>query len=661
MTDWLLSTQRFVIAAAIVLTGCLFLPALADPVNVVKLTVLVIAALTLLLLSALRVIRSRILAVPRSVATYAAVALALAFLLSALVAPNTTMAVVGTYGRNSGLMAYAAALVLFFVGVRAWTAATSHVLALGLLASGLFTAMYGLLQYAGIDAIRWANPYNPIIASLGNPDFASAYLGMCVPAAAWGALWQRWPLPWRVLSGLVALACLAAAVLSQAVQGPLAAAAGLGVLAAALLLERGGSFARRGLLVLGGLTAFVLVILVAGAVKLGPAAPIFRRSSFRARQFYWDAALSMFRQHPLVGVGLDHYGAHWRQVRSDAATRVLGGSGFSDAAHSVPLQILAQGGLVLGLCYLFFVVAVAVCLVRGLRRLAGPPRLLLGAVGGSWAAYVVSAAVSIDQVPLLTVEFVTAGAVVGLAGVRWQEVRLPGALAVGRETARQRRRAPVVRERAFAGIDAAWAAGAGVLLLALLWFSLVPFRASAAAHRADVALSRGDVEAAHSALVSANQLLPAEGIYAAKLGSFYESEKQTQQALSVYRAGARRARFDPALLLNEGRLAQAAGDVAEARTAYQAAIRLNPTNPATVEAAAAFLVDQGASPAAEDALRRAARANPDDASLQAALGVASEKAGDAVSARAAYQRALELQPGMSEAQQGLARLPAGTP
>ncbi len=58
--------------------------------------------------------------------------------------------------------------------------------------AGLFTATYGLLQKAGIDSIPWNNPFNPIIAALGNPNFASGYLGIAAAAGAGGALWAGW-------------------------------------------------------------------------------------------------------------------------------------------------------------------------------------------------------------------------------------------------------------------------------------------------------------------------------------------------------------------------------------------------------------------------------------------------------------------------------------
>ncbi|MDT7538083.1 MAG: hypothetical protein QOI82_1668 [Actinomycetota bacterium] len=640
----------------------MFLPALADPVNVIKLTLLVLLALAALFLLLLETVRSRTVTIPTGPAVWVALALLLAFGISVLVAPNTTTAIVGTYGRNSGFMAYAAALVLFLAGTRWWTAATGHWLALALIASGAFTAGYGLLQYAGADPVNWSNPFNPIIGALGNPDFASAYLGMTTPVAAWGALRRGWGLPWRVASAVAGLTCLVVAFLSHAVQGPLAAGAGLVVVVVAVLLERGGPLARRGLLGLGGLTVLGLVTLVAGAAKIGPAARIFRRTSFQARQYYWDGAVDMFRQHPLFGVGLDHYGAHWRQVRSDAATRVLGGDAYSDAAHSVPLQMLAQGGVVLAVAYVAFIITVAAYLVRGLMRTEGDARLLLGGLGGAWTAYLVESTVSIDQVPMLTLEFVTAGAVVALSSAASRQLRLPGALREPVAGATRRgRKVPTVRVRETTPADLAWTSAAALGLLVLAWFSWLPLRANAAVRHGDVALAQGRGNEALTAYQHANTLLAGVGAYWEKTGFLLESVHHDELALPEYRRGIKHDPYDIALLSNGARLADAAKQYAEAGRYWRRAVALDPTNPDTVFRGSRFEAAHGDAQVALRMLAHPLAVFPADPNLWAAAGDGRLAAGNVTGARAAYQKALTLQPLNTAATVGMQKLNGTAP
>src|SRR3954451_8989878 len=99
MADALLTVERIAITAAVVLTGTLFLPSLADPVNVVKLTALLLCALVTVAAAAVRICAERVLRLPTTAAAWAAALLLLAFVVTAISAPTTTTAVVGTYGR----------------------------------------------------------------------------------------------------------------------------------------------------------------------------------------------------------------------------------------------------------------------------------------------------------------------------------------------------------------------------------------------------------------------------------------------------------------------------------------------------------------------------------------------------------------------------------
>ena len=43
---------------------------------------------------------------------------------------------------------------------------------------GLVLSIYGFLQIQGQDIYNWNNPYNSMISTLGNPNFASAMLAI---------------------------------------------------------------------------------------------------------------------------------------------------------------------------------------------------------------------------------------------------------------------------------------------------------------------------------------------------------------------------------------------------------------------------------------------------------------------------------------------------
>jgi O-antigen ligase len=661
-----LVVDRCAIAAAIVLTCVLFTSRAADPVNVIKLTALLLCALVLMGSATYRVVRHRVVRLPVGLAGVAGAVLLLAFVASAWAGPVTATAVLGAYGRNSGLLAYAGGLVLFFAGLRALAGANSRWLVGAVAAAGLFTATYGLLQRLGIDAIPWNNPFNPIIAAMGNPNFASGYLGVAASVAAGGALWKGWAIGWRLACAGTALLCLITAALSSSVQGPIAAAAGFFVLAAAATLNLPSRSRRFGLGALFSLAAVTMTVFLLGAVNgVGPAAGIFADYGSRARTYYWQAALDMFSERPLLGVGLDHFGSFWRSSRSPESVAFLGGGGYSDAAHSVPLQMLAQGGLLLGLAYALFVGVVLAALVRGLLRLHGADRMLLAALGAGWAAYQVQSFVSIDQVPLLVLHFALASAVLAVSG--WgglREVRLPGALVAAPLLAsdkRTKRRLAAAgpKERQPTASDAILLSIAALLLLVAAWQSVVPLRANMAVSTGDKLLAQGDGNGALDAYRTATDLAPDSPVYWGRQGALYLQVQQPALARQAWEQAAEADPYDIAALRTAASLAEQAGDLDEARETYARALGVDPLNEETVVAATRFELRHDGARRARAVLERAAAQASQQPGIWAALGDAQAVLGDEAAAREAYQQALALEEGHQEATAGLAKLDAG--
>lgn len=674
MTSRALDVDRYLVAAAVVLTCVLFTKSALDPVNVIKLTALLLVALALVVSVTVRVARDRVVHLPLSIAGGLAAALAVGFVVSTVVAPVTTTAVLGAYGRNSGLLAYAAALVLFVVGLRVFDRPGARVLVGGVVLAGLFTATYGLFQKAGIDAIPWNNPFNPIIAALGNPNFASGYLGIAASVAAGGALYRGWRVGWRIACAISGVLCLAAAALSSSVQGPIAAVGGLFVVAVAWFLDREGTLKRAGLGVLGAVGALGVVVTLVGLIaKAGPAGPIFSDNGSQARAFYWDAAVAMFRDNPAVGVGLDQYGNFWRAERSIDSLSFLPGSSYSDAAHSVPLQMLAQGGVVLGLVYLAFLLFTAFCLVRGLLRLRGADRMLLAAVGAGWVAYQVQSAVSIDQVPLLVLHFSLAGAVVAASGMSGlKELRLPGALQpveVHPNDARAKRRAAVSapKRRETNGADLAIISVVGLVALVGAYQAFDPLRANNAAKAAADAINLGDGDAALAAYDRAQSLVPGQAYYSILEGSLFERSQPPQpaRAQASYEQAVEADPYEVNAIKSAARIAETNSELDRSRELWQRAVELEPLNDATLYDAAFFELRHGGAQAAGDLLEPAALRLPKAPKVWAALGDARAVLGDPAGAKQAYDTALALAPATDDpayttATEGLRKLTAAS-
>jgi putative inorganic carbon (HCO3(-)) transporter len=654
---------RYAVASAVLLTCVLFLPAAADPLNIVKLAALTLSALAILLWASARGMLTRrvVLSVAPPVVT--AAALLVALVIATVSAPVTTTAILGAYGRNSGLIAFGAAVILYLTVVLAFEHRGLIVVMSALIAAGLFTAVYGQLQVFGIDPIAWKNPFNPIVATLGNSNFASAYMGVITPLATAGALWTGWPKLPRVVCGITAVLTLLVALQSSAVQGPIAAAAGLTVVALGVILNHRGSARIVALPIFFILAAGGAIMLAVGALlQAGPAAPVFSGIAYQARLWYWEAAIRMFNEHPVLGVGLSHYGEFWRTLRPAASVPGLGDESYSDSAHSVFLQMFAQGGLVLGVAYLAFVLTVGWALVRGLRNLTGEDRILLAGLGGAWFAFQMQSIVSIDQVPLIVLHFTLAGAVVvASGGVSKRIWFLPGAVEHSvpmrqRKQGSRKSRVMTLPERDPSTGDVVMIGLAGLIALVLAALALAPLRANIAIRTGDLQLIRGLGNDALASYEQAADLVPGMAFHWIKQGDLLRRVDQPGRALLAYQEAARRDPYAVAAFTAGGRAAEATSDLQVSRQLHQRAVELDPWDADILLAAANFELRHSGAAAARRLLEKAVIRLPGEAALWAALGDARAVLGDEDDALRAYETSLHLDPENMSALDGFIKL-----
>ncbi len=650
------------VGTALALSAVLFLPAAADPVNVVKLVVVVAAAVACVSTALYRLARHREGVMPVGVFPTALAVLSVALVVAAVGSPSATTAVLGTPGRLAGLLLYTTCMLL---GVSTLRAGSDHlwVVEVSLALAGGFTAAYGALQLLGLDAINWANDFNPLIAALGNPNFASAYLGICVPLFLSFSLRAVAPARWRWTAAAGAVALTLLAVLSSAAQGPLCAMTGSGVVVLAWLLDQHGTRRRAGLAALALATVGGSLTLALGVKGLGPAARLFGAGSFQTRRWYWNAAMDMWRKEPVLGVGIDHYGRNWRTSRPLDNVSALGGGDYTDAAHSVPLHLLATGGLVVAVAYALVVIATSWALLQGMRRLQGDARLRLAGVGGAWVAYQVQSLVSIDQVPLVVLNFVLAAAVVVASGTgKVKHVRLPGALPPP-EPARPGRRQAVqlgTRTRDLTGVDLVALSVVGLLTVAALWFSLTPLRADLAIASGDEALRTGDGNASLEAYQHAADLLPGRSLPWSREASLLTNVRQPAAALTAYDRAIEADPSDISVLEAAARVAEEQQQLDRARRYHRQALAQDPYNPATVAAAATFELRHGGAAAALEILEAALQRTPAKGPLWTPLGDARQVTGDRSGAVQAYEQALLVTPTDAKATAELAKLRAAS-
>jgi len=288
-----------------------------------------------------------------------------------------------------------------------------------LLAGALASALVGLAQHIGSDAfggLAMLPSADRVWANLGQANQLADYLTLGLASAAYLHATSRLPTRWAAPAALL-LAYILSLTGSRTAWLYLA---GLLILSGAFWRSDRSVANRRLLLFFTFALAACIVLpwldaeliepnLSTAATRLGSS-----ELSAEERPRIWRAAVSMFRDAPLFGVGFRQFG--WHHFELNGVTpepRVLG---FTDHAHNLPLQVMAEFGL-MGLALL------GICAALWLVGLARQPRT--SAHWWLWALAMVLAVHSLLEYPLWYTFFLgVAASVLGLGEQRDIALRL---------------------------------------------------------------------------------------------------------------------------------------------------------------------------------------------------------------------------------------------
>ena len=266
------------------------------------------------------------------------------------------LAVVVVLQLALGMVAYAST-VLIAVAALVWgallaavgrsAAATlglpvlSAVLAWSTLAGGLISALYGLLQWRSLDVLApgliWPGEVVGITGNLAQPNHFATQIALALASAAWlrGSAHLG-----RAAFGAIALPLLGALVLSGSRSGALYLTAIAFVWIAA---THCASKPMQWRSVLIPVTCLLGLWLAASTGLFGPR--LVRLGDvgegLGPRVYLWRHALTMFLEHPWLGVGFDGYASTLLGQLGPQET----GRRLDPYAHNLGLQMLATCGL----------------------------------------------------------------------------------------------------------------------------------------------------------------------------------------------------------------------------------------------------------------------------------------------------------------------------
>jgi hypothetical protein len=160
-------------------------------------------------------------------------------------------------------------------------------------------------------------------------------------------------------------------------------------------------------------TAGVMAVL--GMLQVGLLKDYLYKDSVSVRGFYWRAGVEMFLNKPLTGVGVDRYGAFFKEFREVEYPLRYGFDITSTNAHSVPIQMFATGGLFVGVTYLLLTGLIFYKGLHLLRIYSGSEKLTVAGVFAAWIAFQAQSIISIDNTGLTVWGWILGGTIIGLS------------------------------------------------------------------------------------------------------------------------------------------------------------------------------------------------------------------------------------------------------
>jgi O-antigen ligase len=381
---------------------------LEDPINLPKMFVLVLFGAAVLGLALPALLNAH-----RLTSGYQKIALGLVgiFVIGLLISTIATdvkyTAFFGEYHRNNGAFSYFAMASLLGAGALVFNLKSSERFMKFFAGSGLLLTAYGFLQGAGQDPVGWVINYNPYITTLGNPNFTSGFLGLAAIAILY-LLIDAKNIKFQSIYAVGLVCDLYILWRSGSIQGLFGFAIGATLIAIVKLWTIKKRYGQIGLL----LAAIAGTLVVLAVLNIGPLASKLYQGTLQNRFDYWSAAFGMFKDHPIFGVGIDRFGEYYRQYA--VQNQYVQGQ-ITDNAHSVYMQLLATGGLILFLPYLFLVLFITFIGLKSLVTAQGKDKLKISGLMGIWLGTISVNIVTIDNLGVGVWFWITGGVIVSIS------------------------------------------------------------------------------------------------------------------------------------------------------------------------------------------------------------------------------------------------------
>lgn len=339
--------------------------------------------------------------------------MALLFVLALLISTMATTpflnGLLGDTQRRNGFLSYLMLSIIFLTSYNF----INHNLIYSLFTTSVFVGLtlsiYGLFQINGKDFVKWVNPYNAMISTLGNPNFASAMLAVFASISLFAVFLKGLPLFTKICAGLVIPLALFCIIKSDSRQGLVTFFFAVLSYTALILSSK---FKKLTLPIIA-LSFGAVALVILGMLQRGPLAYWLYKDSVSVRGFYWRAGIKMFQENLLTGVGMDRYGAFFKSYREVEYPLRYGYEITSSNAHNTIIQIFSTAGLISGLLYVLILSYVLYSAIKFVKNSESTNRLIIISLLSAWVGFQAQSFISIDNIGVSVWGWLLCGAILG--------------------------------------------------------------------------------------------------------------------------------------------------------------------------------------------------------------------------------------------------------
>lgn len=331
-------------------------------------------------------------------------------LISTFFTDEILVGLIGTTQRRNGFLSYLGLGVIMLFAARSICFSNiMRVYKVGII-TGALLSTYGLVQISGNDFVQWDNPYNSMISTLGNPNFASALLAVLFLLGLYGVALKNLPNIFKFLSIYLGISALIAIVISGSRQGLLVI-----IFSAIFYLSIYSILTnKKNRFFISSFLGAIGVLTLLGMLQIGPLTSIVYKESISIRGYYWRAGIEMFKDSPLTGVGVDHYGTFFKAFNESSYSLKYGNDISSSNAHNIFIQLFATAGIFVGILYLILVAYIFFVAINLLKKSDRSDQKIILGLLCTWLGFQAQSLISIDNIGISIWGWLLGGSILGL-------------------------------------------------------------------------------------------------------------------------------------------------------------------------------------------------------------------------------------------------------